>query len=298
MLLIAIKVALAISALTVAVITTLGFRLRDRDAKPGAGFWNRLTRAGKINLASAVATFLLVLTTEIANYFEQEAQTRQAEEERTRAAADRSTLNDELESTKAALGRTIIDVNSLNRRNEYLVQALDKSIIKAGVSRVPIENTRGSGSPLKFDRGGNDIAPKNGDDIEWTFVCNGDLPELGIQSGCNEIAYGRLMANSYAVVLRQASGRQTFFGTRATGGTLEYRNPSEDYSCHDLTERLILGKCELHLTVWREARWQFEDLESRSPAESDAISTQDACRQYEALYGETCEEALDRTARQ
>ncbi|WP_287361848.1 hypothetical protein, partial [Mesorhizobium sp.] len=117
---IAIKVALAISALTVAVITTLGFRLRDRDAKPGAGFWNRLTRAGKINLASAVATFLLVLTTEIANYFEQEAQTRQAEEERTRAAADRSTLNDELESTKAALGRTIIDVNSLNRRNEYL----------------------------------------------------------------------------------------------------------------------------------------------------------------------------------
>lgn len=296
MLLVGIKIALGLCALVVAVVAALEWPLSSKlpeDARKS--LWKRLTLAGRVNLVCAAAAFLLVGISEIMDYVddkesaaESKAQNHSVNEQLTKTEAN-------LGAAKLAVGQSLLDMASLKRENEYLVRTLDKSIVRAGVARLRIEDSSGAGDPLKF-AGGKEIAPKNEDQIEWKFVCMGSLPPVDQISDtiCKGIGYGRLMANGSPIVLNEASGRGVLFGTRSTGGTLEYRNPSEDYSCNDLTKQMEAAQCELQLSVWTEARWQFSELKQQDTRDTVALSTQDACRRYAALYGETCDQAVER----
>ncbi|MBB4279345.1 hypothetical protein [Rhizobium mongolense] len=296
MLLVGTKIALGLCALVVAVIAALERPLSSKLPEDvEKSLWRRLTFAGRVNLVCAAAAFLLVGISETLDYVddkdsaaESKAQNELVNEQLTQTQAD-------LGAAKLAVGQSLLDMASLKRENEYLVRTLDKSIVRAGVARLRIEDSNAAGDPLKF-AGGKEIVPKNEDQVEWKFVCMGGLPPVDQISDttCKGIGYGRLMANGSPIVLNEASGRGVLFGTRSTGGVLEYRNPSEDYSCNDLTKKMEAAQCELQLSVWTEARWQFSELKEQDTRDTVALSTQDACRRYAALYGETCDQAVER----
>ncbi|NSZ03170.1 hypothetical protein G6M70_11290 [Agrobacterium tumefaciens] len=296
MLSVGIKIALGLCALVVAVIAALEWPLSSKlpeDTKKT--LWKRLTKAGRVNLVCAAAAFLLVGVSEVMDYFDSKESVAAAKAQDDLVNEHLSTAQANLEAAKMAVGQSLLDMAALKRENEYWVRTLDKSVVRAGVARLRIEDSSGAGDPLRFT-GGVEVSPNNGDQVEWKFVCNGGPPPINQISDttCKGIGYGRLMANGFPIVLNEASGRGVFFGTRSTGETLEYRNPSEDYICNDLTVKMEAAQCELQLSVWTEARWEFSELKKNDPRDTVALETQDACRRYTALYGETCEAAVER----
>ncbi|MDX1047098.1 hypothetical protein GOL40_28035 [Sinorhizobium medicae] len=296
MLMVGVKIALGVCAFVVAVIAALEYPLTFNDAAGAKRpYWKRLTPAGKANLVCAIAAFALVVVSEIADYREDEARTASADTQNKAINEQLAKAEANLGDAKMAIGRTLIDLASLKRENSYLVRTLDKSMFRAGVARLTIEDSSGTGDHVLF-AGGKEIIPKARDEVEWKFVCRDSLPVLAdvTDSMCRQIAYGRLMANGDQIVLGSPEGRRVLFGTRSTGGVLEYRNPSEDYSCADLTRRMEAASCELQLAIWREGRWEFEELKELDQADTPSIETQDACRKYEALFGETCDQAVER----
>jgi len=293
--LVLVKLAIGICAFAVAVTAALDMPLRKRlrgGASPN--LWNRLTVAGKVNLACAVATLALVLVNEVAEYYDSIAKEEIAKADQDRLQIQLASTQQRLVESRLALGRTIIELETLSRKNGYMILSLDNTMIRQEISRVSLKNASGVGTKLSTPSG-QSIVPKDGDEVRWNLVCQRSLPPIDEASQtCAEIAYGRLMANGESVVLRTAVGSQILFGTRANGGELEYRSPSEDFTCNGLTEQMRGAMCELHLSIWREGRWQFRDKDMLSAPVTTKVSAEDACRRYEALYGESCEDALKR----
>lgn len=104
----------------------------------------------------------------------------------------------------------------------------------------------------------------------------------------------QLVANNFSIPLMAGTGRMTFFGTKTTGGALSYRSSAEESACRDTARSLKDAQCELNISVLSEARWRFEDMESLRKPENAMLPALDACRRYEALYGETCADAVRR----
>ena len=74
-----------------------------------------------------------------------------------------------------------------------------------------------------------------------------------------------------------------------------YRSPGT--YCEDVRDSLTRSECELEIQIKRQTRWEFERLQEqgeRYDAISLSPSGEDACRTYAAIYGESCEEALER----
>lgn len=293
----AIKILVAIFACLVAVLGVSDLKsVVEADPGQPKPWWRRLTPWGKTKIACAVVTLCLLGASEYLSYSAATAAARKASAQETALTSQLEASEGKLDEAKDALGASFVQLSRLSRTNDFLVRTLDQSVVRAGVARVQIADFRSPYIPMDFE-GAGPVIPKNGDILEWSFVCrSGALPPA---TTCADGGFGRLMANSYSVPLTEKSGRETFFGTRSTGGTLEYRTPAEDGECPDLVEAMKTAQCELRLAVWREARWQFRDLTAKgNGSEPLAASTaaQDACRQYEALYGESCDEAVRRLA--
>lgn len=296
MLLMALKIASGLCAVVVAVIAALELPLTSRSADDfRTSRWRRLSVAGWVNLACAVATFLLVGLSGVLDYDDDQKKTTETKAQYDRIVGELTKSQATLEETRLAVGQSQLDAASLAQDNEYLLRTADQSIVRSGVARLPIIDSSGTGDPLKFT-GGMPIVPKRDDMIEWRMACLREVPSMEqMKSGmCRELGYGRLLANGSSIVLNKPSGQGTLFGTRSTGGVLEYRNPSEDASCMDFTKKMEEAACELQLYVWTEAKWRFEELKSQHRLDRSDLDKQDACRRYTALYGETCEQAIER----
>lgn len=293
--LVIVKVAMGVSALAVAVTLALGLPLRKPPGETiSPGVWQNLTAGGKINLVCAVATFVLVLMNELIGYYDSQTREIIAKAERDRLEENLRSTRERLLESRLALGRTIVEVETLSRKNDYVVMSLDKNIVRQAVARIHLKNASGVGTTLRTIDG-QPIVTIRGDEVRWALVCQKPLPPIdGTKGECAEIGYGSLVSNSASVALRTTIGSQILFGLRSGRGELEYRSPSVDFACNRLTEQMTEAMCELQVSIWREGRWEFRDREKFPAAGTTKISSEDACRRYEAIFGESCEQALSR----
>jgi hypothetical protein len=282
MLSLVVKICLAFFALV-----TAGLAIADvksfHEELPQRSWAKRLTVWGALKIAAAILTFLFAGFNEYLTY-----QTSQDADREAGALRNQTTsLTNELSSAKSEIVR-------LSHTNEYLVRTLDQSVIRAGTARVPLTQLMQSYIKVTLSSGAPAVL-KSDDEVEWSFQCMaGRLVEVTGSTTCIRQGYGRLMSNQSQLVLRDNSGRGSF-DSRSIGGILEYRPPSEDPSCRDVAAAMQAAECELRLTVWREAKWQFRDLGSTETSNAETPrdqGTQDACRRYEALYGKSCAEAM------
>lgn len=289
-----LKVLVAIFACLVAILGVSDLKsVSDVDPVAPQPWWRRLTRWGKVKIACALVTLLLLGGSEYMSYSSTVATASQATEQENRLNIQLERSKEKLDEAKNTLAATFLELSRLSRSNEYLIRTIDQSVVRAGVSRIQPEQFDTEDIPMVFE-GGGPVLPKNGDILEWSFVCrSGALPPVAT---CAGTGYGRFMANSYSIPITEKAGRETFFGTRSTGGKLEYRTPAEGGACSKLVTDMKTAQCELRLSVWREAKWQFKDLQDREGSKSLSASgaAQNACRRYEALYGESCDEAVRR----
>lgn len=294
----AIKILVAIFACVIAILGVADLKsVREVDPAAPRPWWRRLTSWGKTKIACAVVTLLLLGTSEYLNYSSTTAAAAKAMDQETNLSLQLESSKTKLDEAKNALAATFVQLSRLSRTNDYLVRTLDQSVVRAGVARIQPQQFESPYIEMNFE-GGGPILPKNGDILEWSFVCrSGALPPA---ASCAGSGYGRFMANSYSIPITEKAGRETFFGTRSTGGKLEYRTPAEDGMCSKLAADMKTAQCELRISVWREAKWQFRDLQAHgggAESLSSSDEAQDACRRYEALYGESCDEAVRRLSK-
>jgi hypothetical protein len=287
-----IKIFLAVFACIVAVLGVSDLKtVVDNRASAPRPWWRRVTRIGKVKIACAIATLLLIGLNEYWSYTSTKAATAKAD-------AEAKNLQSRLDRADEDMLANIRKIAELSRTNGYLVTTLDFSLVRAGAARVSWEDIASPQVELHFENG-QSVIPKAGDVVEWVISCeDGRVPALPTTSTCAQTGYGRLMANAAPVVLDDKSGRRTFFGTRSTNGTMTYRSAAENNFCPETAEALKASHCDLELTIMREARWKFEQLgtEQNGPGEvSIPDDAQDACRRYQALFGESCQEALKNT---
>lgn len=293
------KIVMAVCALIVSVLGIAGVKaLRI----PPKGFpvlplgVSRLTKAGWVLAICAIGIFVAGAANEILTFAKEKAASAMAE-------ADRNGLQQKLDEAARrqreageALASSFLETSKLSRLNQYLVRSLDGAMQRVGSIRVQASEIDDIDLELQFESG-QAYKPKRGDIFDWTFVCrNGPLPPAAkVDSAmCRPIGYGRLVANNFSIPLMAGSGRMTFFGTKTTGGTLSYRSSAEESACRDTARSLKDSQCELDISVLSEARWRFEDMESLRKPENAMLPALDACRRYEALYGETCADAVRR----
>lgn len=283
-----IKVALGLFAFVVSILGVTDLKsVSEQTGLEEIGWWRRLTRWGVVKIFCAAATLALLGINEYLSYEKDMQSTGETEQ-----------LRQKLEEARSALGANLIQLKRLSRTNDYLVRALDKSTVRLATLRVVSSDISSSSVELK-EENGKGFEPKKGDVIEWGFVCAGGpvprYPSAAEDEECSGVGYGRLMANGYPINLRESMGRQVFFGTRSTGGTMEFRSSAEVFRCSGPASEMKKALCELQISVSRDARWEFRNFED-APEDPDT-ATQDACRRYEALYGESCDEALKKSGR-
>lgn len=297
MLTLLIKILLAVFACVTAVLGVSD--LKSVSESDGSTPWlRRITKAGVIKIVCALATLLLIAANEYLTYAGEAKASAKTEQTAQGLQSQLAEALSKLDEARSALGASIMEIGRLSTNNGYLIRALDGSLRRAGTAKISTNEIDSPDLPLRFREGG-DVIPQNGDVIEWVFDCSaGSLPPVPTSqesSSCSSIAYGRLMANGAQIRLGATAGKRTFFGTRSRGGQLAYRSPSENGECPTAAAQMKAARCELEITVMTETRWFFEKLAttaSQPTNHSIATAAQDACRRYEALYGESCEDAV------
>ena len=284
-----IKILLATFACVIGVLGVSDLKtVRENNASMPRPWWRRVTCVGYIKIACAIATLVLIGLNEYWSYTSAKAAAEKAD-------AEAANLKSRLDRADEDMIANIQKIKELSRTNSYLVTSLDFSLVRAGAARVPWEDIASPQVVLRFENG-DAVVPKAGDIVEWAFSCEtGRLPALPTTADCAQAGYGRLVADSNPIVLDEKTGRRTFFGTRSTNGTMTYRSASEGGACFATAYAMKETHCDLEVTVMREARWKFEDLgEANKGLKEEPIpdDAQDACRRYQALFGETCEDAL------
>jgi hypothetical protein len=285
----AIKIALAIFAFVAAVlgVSDLKTVARDDSTFP-LPWWRRITGVGYIKITFAALTLLLIGVNEYWSY---------QSGIRAKAEADRQTadIQAKLNQAHEDLLTDASVIERLSRTNDYLVIALDNSLVRAGVARVTSDQIDNQLVALQFENA-QPVVLKRDDIVEWSLSCDaGRLPPILETSTCSQAGYGRLVANGFSVVLDEKSSRRTYFGTNSTSDALTFRSTAEGSACPATSEALKQALCKLEINVMREARWKFEDLKMTHAAltqSSISNDAQDACRRYRALFGESCEDAL------
>jgi hypothetical protein len=293
-----LKITLGIFACIVAILGVSDHKTVEPQEDGNERSWlRRLTRIGILKICCALATLGLLGANEWVTYRTTTAASEASSEASSQAASESKALQDKLDDARQGLIVTIAQLRTLARTNDYLVATLDNSLVRAGIARVPPEEIQSRYYPLVF-KGGSELQPKDGDSFEWAFVCQGRLPPIPSveQDGnCSQAGYGRLMANGSEILLNDVSGRRSYFKSRASGEQMTYRSSAEGGLCASIATQLKALSCALGITVMREARWKFEEYkkaESLSDPRSAQDEIQDACRRFQALYGESCEAAI------
>ncbi len=286
-----IKLLLAVFAFVTAVLSVSDLktvRPQEEYVVPPP-WWRRVTIIGLVKIGFAAGTLLLLAAGEYLSY-RANIDTAQKSDNQTRE------LQDHMAEAKAAAAANVREISRLARANKNLIAALDTSLVRAGTSRIS-DRRIDSQVNLNFETG-EEFVPKRADQIEWTFICaNGRLPELpgaGQNGDCADIGYGALGANADRIRLRSMTGKQTYFGTRSTGEQMFYE-PVDSSRCPRTSSAIAEARCSLEITVMREARWKFRDLQQRSEDQTRVEipeEAEDACRRYQALYGERCEDVV------
>lgn len=292
-----IKIALGIFACVVALLGVLDYKtvIPPEDAV-GVPWRKRFTRAGIAKIICALATLGLLAANELIGYRASAQASALAEKNASELKSQLTAVRTKFTESRDALAANILKLNSVARTNQYLVTTLDTSLVLAGISRVPVHDIDKAYVPLRFNDG-KSLIPKRGDIFQWSFACQtGPLPPIPTaqQDGsCSQVAYGRLMANGYPVLLSEENGQRPYFGSRSTGEQLSYRSPAEGGLCPSMAAQLKKMNCQLEITVMRQARWKFEQL-SKNGAKSSSLAdqTQDACREYEAIFGKSCDSII------
>jgi hypothetical protein len=287
-----IKILLAVFACVIAILGVSDLKtVRDNGMLAPRPWWRRITCAGKVKMVCAIATLFLIGLNEYWSYTSAKVAKEQAD-------AEAKNLQSRLDRADRDMLANIQKITELSRTNGYLVTTLDFSLVRAGAARVSWEDIASPQVKLHFENG-QSVIPKAGDVVEWVISCeDGRLPALPTTATCAQSGYGRLMADAAPVVLDEKSGRRTFFGTRSTNATMTYRSAAENNYCPETAEALKASHCDLELTIMREARWKFEQLGTEHNGAGDVSipdDAQDACRRYEALFGESCQQALRNT---
>jgi hypothetical protein len=293
----ALKIAVGVFALIVAVLAVTEIKgVRPKDFENPKAWWRRLTPAGVIKLVCAIITLALLATNEWITYSD-------GVNSKVTADATQRGLEEKIKDAHDGMLFSIGQLKVLARQNDYLVASLDGSLNMAGIARVPAEKIDRRYYELAFD-GGEPLTLKRGDVIDWSIVCaGGPLPAITTpdhSSGCAQAGYGRLMADGFQIPLMQQSGHNVFFGSKSTGGILSYRSPAETDNCPAMAETMKAQHCEVQLSVMRQARWKYEEAISKGGLSTNVNgekSVQDACREYEAIFNDSCSRIVEQPSR-
>lgn len=297
-----IKILLAAFAFCLAVLQVSGRESLSKDKSKILP--SRLTRAGWTRITLAAATLLLISLNELVGYRETQADTIRAratqetlQTELARAAEDLATANQRLEDSQAGVAILVNEVANLRQGNEFLQRSLDGTFVLSESFGVPLYALPADTQLWVPNVAGKSVSIEKGDTIEWSFECPGGVaPSPDLLTGhCALDGYGAFQAYADRVILSQLSGKKTLRGTASNDGEFLFHT-----ACPRIHEALVKSSCEVDVSVMTQARTRFRQIEENESGNAPLNLTPNAraaCRTYEALYGESCEQAVERLRR-
>lgn len=274
----------------------LDFRsLHEVESRRNGKIFGRLTKFGVVRIAIALLTLVFIAVNEYLSYIDQINTSTANKEIQESLSKSINDTKEKLEASNEYINELTREIAKLQSTSAALSQALDASLIRKERAIVRTEDFGGQVTYLLNDRG-QKVSPKKGDDIEWNIACfAGVPPALPANGSCDLAGFGRVIAFSYPVNFDRSFGKKTLVGTASNDAEMVYQSPVF-LGCREIAQQLQDRSCELQMTFWREARYEvLEHLEKIDGSQLDlSPPALAACRRYAALYGESCEEALNR----
>lgn len=294
-----IKVILATCAFALAILQVSGKQSLELNKEKS--FFQRLTRAGMVRILLAFATLLLLSTNEFLNYRSSQSAAIAASHAQEDISDRLQTTNDDLiaanerlEDAQFGLALLINEVANLRQNNQFLQRALDGALVVSDSFSIPLHRLPADRLHRVVRIAETEGRVEKGDIVEWTLDCPlGSPPDPSLLTGsCALDGYGAFQAYSDRLILSQLAGRKPLNGTRSNDGEFLFHT-----ACPRVHEVLVRSSCDVDVTVMTQARTRFFEIEAEERGVQQLNLTPEArraCRTYEALYGESCEHAVER----
>jgi hypothetical protein len=284
-----IKIALGLAAFGLSALSAADLKeAYERSCAVGhRRWWLCITRFEAAKIFCALAMLALFVANEVITYGAQRDASQQSARLADELKAQLVSTDEKLEYSKAAVAQSMSALRAIKEQNDLLLSVADRAVQRVSVIRVMPNQVNGSGVKLT-DQTGAAVRPKQGDSIQWAFVCrNGTFPQAALDHNAEfgAIGLGRLMANGFVMTLRSEAGQEIFFGTRTTGQELRYDAGS--LASQRNHEAFKDAQCELTISVYREGKWLY-DSDDGGNRNFLKRSVAESCRRFKLIYGEDC----------